>query len=110
MGRGLPLETARTMVVNTLVVMEIFYLFSVRFVHGTSLTWRGVLGTPAVLIGISIVIVAQFAFTYLPLLQAVFGTRPVAFLDGLAVVGVGVALLLVVEIEKRIAAATKRLR
>ena len=38
------------MVVNTLVVMEIFYLFSVRYVHGSSLTWRGVLGTPAVLV------------------------------------------------------------
>jgi magnesium-transporting ATPase (P-type) len=103
-GRGLPLETARTLVVNTLVVMEIFYLFSVRFVHGTSLTWRGVLGTPAVLIGVSIVIVAQFAFTYLPPLQAVFGSRPVSLLDGLAIVGVGVALLLIVEVEKRAAA------
>jgi hypothetical protein len=34
-ARGLPIETARTMVVNTIVVMEIFYLFSVRYVHGT---------------------------------------------------------------------------
>ena len=33
-ARGLSIETARTMVVNALVVMEIFYLFSVRFVHG----------------------------------------------------------------------------
>jgi magnesium-transporting ATPase (P-type) len=30
---GLPLEVGRTMVVNALVVMEIFYLFSVRYVH-----------------------------------------------------------------------------
>ena len=43
---------ARTMVVNTIVVMEIFYLFSVRYIHGPSLTWQGVLGTPAVLIGV----------------------------------------------------------
>jgi len=102
-GRGLPVEFARTMVVNTLVVMEIFYLFSVRYVHGTSLTWQGVLGTPAVLIGVLTVVVAQFAFTYLPPLQAVFGSRPLALLDGLAVVAVGVALLLVVELEKRLA-------
>jgi hypothetical protein len=41
-GRGLlPIEEARTIVVNTIVVMEIFYLFSVRYVHATSLTWRG---------------------------------------------------------------------
>jgi magnesium-transporting ATPase (P-type) len=101
--RGLPLETARTMAVNTLVVMEIFYLFSIRYVHGTALTWRGLLGTRAVLTGVALVTMAQFAFTYLPPLQAVFGTRPVALPDGLAIVGVGVALLVLVETEKWIA-------
>lgn len=102
-ARGLPLETARTMVVNALVVMEIFYLFSVRYVHGTSLTWEGVLGTRAVLLGVALVVIAQFAFTYLPLLQRVFDSRPVAAEDGLLIIGVGVALLVVVEIEKRVA-------
>jgi magnesium-transporting ATPase (P-type) len=102
--RGLPLETARTMAVNTLVVMETFYLFSVRYVHVTSLTWQGVLGTPTVLIGVATVIVAQFAFTYLPPMQAVFDSRPVTLGDGVAIVVVGVVLLAVVEAEKRIAA------
>ncbi|MCW5737519.1 MAG: cation-transporting P-type ATPase [Enhydrobacter sp.] len=100
-SRGLPLETARTMAVNTLVVMEIFYLFSVRYVHGTSLSWQGVLGTPAVLVGVATVALAQLAFTYLPPMQAVFGTRPVSFADGAAIVAVGIALLVIVEIEKR---------
>ncbi|ANW02211.1 carbonate dehydratase [Bradyrhizobium icense] len=102
--RGVPLETARTMAVNTIVVMEIFYLFSVRYVHGTSLTWQGVLGTRAVLIGVATVIVAQFAFTYLPPMQAVFATRPVPLGDGVAIVAVGVVLFAIVEAEKRIAA------
>jgi magnesium-transporting ATPase (P-type) len=100
--RGLSIETSRTMVVNTIVVMEIFYLFSVRYVHGTSLTWQGVLGTRAVLIGVAAVVLGQFLFTYLPAMRTVFGTRPVALLDGLAIVGLGVVLLLVVEAEKRI--------
>ena len=100
--RGLSIETSRTMVVNTIVVMEIFYLFSVRYVHGTSLTWEGVLGTRAVLIGVAAVVLGQFLFTYLPPMQTVFGTRPVAVLDGLAIVGLGIVLLLVVEAEKRI--------
>src|SRR3546814_18429485 len=50
--RGHDLPLARTMTVNTLVVMEIFYLFSVRYVHGTALTWRGKLGTRAVISGV----------------------------------------------------------
>ena len=101
-ARGLPVETARTMAVNVLVVMEIFYLFSVRYIRGPSITWQGVVGTPAVLIGVSIVVVAQLAFTYLPPLQAVFDTRPIAPTDGLVIVAVGVALLVLVELEKRL--------
>ncbi|MBL8669880.1 MAG: HAD-IC family P-type ATPase [Alphaproteobacteria bacterium] len=103
-GRGLPVETARTMVVNVIVVMEIFYLFSVRFVHGTSLTWQGVLGTRAVLIGVGTVTAAQLAFTYLPPLQSAFGTAAVPLADGAAIVAVGVAMLVIVEAEKRVAA------
>ncbi len=103
--RGVSIETARTMVVNTIVVMEIFYLFSVRYVHGPSLTWQGVLGTPAVLIGVGIVVALQLGFTYLPFMHTVFGTGSIALPDGLVVVGVGVATLLAVEIEKRISAA-----
>jgi magnesium-transporting ATPase (P-type) len=81
-------------------VCEIFYLFSVRYVHGPSLTWTGVLGTPAVLIGVGVVVLAQFAFTYLPWMQFVFATRPVALADGLVIVAIGIALFLVVEAEK----------
>ncbi|MEX0758000.1 MAG: HAD-IC family P-type ATPase, partial [Tistlia sp.] len=107
-GRGLPIESARTLVVNAFVVMEIFYLFSVRYVHGSSLSWQGVLGTRAVLTGVSVVVVAQLAFTYLPVLNAVFGSRPVALSDGLVVIALGVVLLAVVELEKRIFAALRR--
>lgn len=107
-SRGLSVETARTMAVNTLVVMEIFYLFSVRYVHGTSLTWQGVLGTRAVLIGVATVVAAQFAFTYLPPMHLIFGSRAVSFTDGMMIVAIGVALLFVVEAEKRIVASFNR--
>jgi magnesium-transporting ATPase (P-type) len=100
--RGLSLELARTMVVNTIVVSEIFYLFSVRFVHGPSLTWTGVLGTRAVLIGVAIVVLAQLAFTYVPWLQAVFDTRPIATLDGLAIIAIGAVVFILVEAEKHL--------
>ncbi|KFG69694.1 carbonate dehydratase [Microvirga sp. BSC39] len=100
--RGLPIEEARTIVVNTLVVMEIFYLFSVRFLHAPSLTWQGVLGTRAVLVGVGAVVLAQIAFTYLPPMQALFDTRAVSLRDGLAVLATGVILLLILEGEKRL--------
>jgi len=102
-AKGLSVETARTIAVNTIVVMEIFYLFSVRYVHGGSLTWQGVLGTPAVLIAVATIVAAQLLFTYMPLMHSIFASRPVALLDGLLIIGVGVALLMIVEAEKWIA-------
>jgi magnesium-transporting ATPase (P-type) len=105
---GGSLATARTMVVNTLVVMEIAYLFSVRHVHGTSLTWRGVIGTPAVLLGVGTTIIAQLAFTYLPTFQHLFGSRPLSFFEAAIVLGIGVAVLLVVEAEKQLRLAFPR--
>jgi magnesium-transporting ATPase (P-type) len=100
LDRGLGVEGARTVVVNTMVVMEIFYLFSIRYVQGTSLTWRGVLGTPAVLLGVSVTIVAQTAFTYFGPLRAVFDSRSLGFVEGIVIVATGITLLLVVELEK----------
>ena len=90
------------MVVNTIVVMEIFYLFSVRYIHGTSLTWQGVLGTPAVLIAWRGGRPAARLHLCAGRCRAVFGTAPIALADGLVIIGIGVALLVVVEIEKRI--------
>lgn len=101
-SRDLPIEVARTMAVNTIVVMEVFYLFSVRYVHGSSLTLRGVLGTRAVLIGVAIVTVAQLLLTYWGPLQRLFETAAVTFKDGVVIIGVGVVLLFVIEIEKRL--------
>lgn len=37
--RGRPIKLERTLAVNTLVVMEIFHLFFIRNIYGTSLTW-----------------------------------------------------------------------
>ena len=99
--RGYSVELARTIAVNTLVVMEIFHLFFIRNIYGTSLTWKALRGTRVVWLTVLIITVAQFAFTYVPPLQAVFGTQPVPVLDGVLIVGVGVALFAIVEIEKQ---------
>lgn len=98
--RGEPLEQARTLVVNTVCVMEIFYLFSVRYLHASSFSTRGIKGTPAVLWAVAGVVVAQLAFTYLPWMQQVFDTRAVPLADGIVAIGIGVALMVILELEK----------
>ena len=102
LDRGLPLETARTIVVNMLVVAEIVYLFNVRYLHLRSLTWEGARGTSAVLIAVASVTAAQLAFTYIPAMNAIFDSRPLPLAEGVRIVGTGVLLLLVLEAEKYI--------
>jgi magnesium-transporting ATPase (P-type) len=98
--QGADVETARTVAVNTLVIMEIFYLFSVRYLHGTSLTWTGFQGTRAVLLAVAAVAVLQLAFTYAPFLQIVFGSEPLVPAFGLQALATGVAALFILELEK----------
>ncbi|RJF67426.1 cation-transporting P-type ATPase [Rhodopseudomonas palustris] len=100
LGSGLPIETARTMVVNVLVVFEIFYLFNVRYLHTSSFSLRGALGTPAVLAALIVVIAAQLAFTYAPFMQSLFDTRPLSVLEGAAIIAAGVVMMAVLELEK----------
>lgn len=108
--RGYSVELARTIAVNTLVVMEIFHLFFIRNIYGTSLTWNAVKGTKVVWLTVIAVTLAQFAITYLPPLQRVFATEPVPLLDGILIFGVGVVLLAVIETEKQIRLRARAMR
>ena len=90
--------------------MEIFHLFFIRNIHGTSLTWKAVRGTRVVWLTVIIITVAQFSITYLAPLQAVFGTESVPFLDGLLIVGVGIALFGIIEIEKQLRLRLRAMR
>jgi magnesium-transporting ATPase (P-type) len=103
MNMGYDLALAQTLSLNTLVVLEIFHLFFVRNIYGTSLTWKAIRGTKTIWICVIAVTATQFAVTYAPPLQAVFGTTAVSLKDGLIVVGIGVALFVLLELEKQLA-------
>jgi len=92
------------MAVNTLVVMEIFYLFSVRYAYGTSLSLEGVKGTRAVWVALLVVTVLQLAFTYLPWLAMWFEAQPLGPAQSAQVLAVGVAMLLLMEAGKAVQA------
>jgi magnesium-transporting ATPase (P-type) len=108
--RSYSIELARTIAVNTLVVMEVFHLFFIRNMHATTLTWSAVKGTRAVWIAVLAVTLAQLAITYVPALQRLFATEAVPLLDGLLIIGVGVALFAAVETEKQIRLRAKAIR
>ena len=106
--RGYPIELARTMALNTLVVLEIFHLFFIRNIYGTSLNWKAVRGTRIVWTCVIVITLAQFAITYLPVMQTIFETRPVPLLDGLLIVACGAVFFAIIEIEKQLRLALQR--
>jgi magnesium-transporting ATPase (P-type) len=102
LSQGGSLEAARTAAVNALVCMEVFYLFSVRYLKSRSFTWQGLRGTPRVLAAVGAVFLLQLAFTYVPLFQGLFRTAALPLSTGLVIVAVGVSLLVLLEIEKAV--------
>ncbi len=108
LDRGYPLPVAQTIALNTLVVLEIFHLFFIRNIHGTSLTWAAARGTKVVWIVVIAITSAQFAVTYVPFLQRILGTQAVSVADGLLVVAVGAIFFAIIEIENQIRLGLKR--
>ena len=106
--KGYSVELSRTMALNTLVVMEIFHLFFIRNIYGTSLTLKALKGTRVIWAVVIIVTAAQLAVTYLPPLQFVLDTAPVPLWDGVLIFGVGVALFALIETEKQLRLAIRR--
>ena len=97
---GHDVEYARTLAMNMLVGLEIFYLFFVRTMNLRSISLAGVRGTKVVWSAVGVVVVAQLAISYIPILQTVFGTHSPTLIDNLVIVLTGFALLIVLEIEK----------
>jgi len=109
-AHGATLEEARTYAVNTLVVVEVCYLFSVRYLRSPSFTLVGVRGTRAVLAALGLVVALQLVFTYAPFMERLFDTRPVDFLHGAEIIAVGIALFAALEVEKFIVRRVARPR
>ncbi|MCW8900013.1 MAG: HAD-IC family P-type ATPase, partial [Gammaproteobacteria bacterium] len=98
--QGTPIELARTIAVNTLVMFEIFYLFSARYLLAPSLTLKGLFGNRYVLYAIGLLILFQLAFTYLAPMQTLFATVAMNFDAWLRVILVASSVLFLVELEK----------
>ena len=100
--QGESVEVARTMAINTLVAMEVFYLFSIRYRLRSVLTLEALRGTPAVLLAVGLVALLQALFTWAPPMQALFGTTSLGPAQIAQCALGGVLVLIVLEADKLI--------
>lgn len=110
MEHGASIERARTVAVNTLVMFEIFYLFSSRYITDPVFNWRGFTGNRYVLIAIVILIVFQLGFTYLAPMQSLFGTAAIDLDIWLHILLVSSSVLFLIELEKYVVRHMSRRR
>lgn len=98
---GLSVTLAQTIAINTLVAGELFYLFSCRqissFVFG-----RGFFKNRVAFISAGLLVLFQIAFTYLPVMNRLFGTQPLTLANWAYPLIGGLAVLVIVETEKLI--------
>ncbi|HEY5994292.1 MAG TPA: cation-transporting P-type ATPase [Gallionellaceae bacterium] len=98
-ARGASIEAARTVAVNALVMGEIFYLINCRFLLEPS-GLREFTHSRPVLVSIFSVAALQALFTYVPLMQKMFGTSEIDVAAWWRISLFGVATFAAVEMEK----------
>ncbi|HSP00941.1 MAG TPA: HAD-IC family P-type ATPase, partial [Thioalkalivibrio sp.] len=99
-SQGVSVELARTVAINTLVMGQVFYLFNSRYTLEPAFNREGLFGSRPVLIAIGVLILLQALFTYAPPLQFLFGTTALGLDDWGRILAFGVALFVLVELEK----------
>jgi len=100
LARGMSEAAARAAAVNALVVGEIFYLFSMRYLGGPSLRRDVLHGNRYALPAVGTLLLMQAGFTYLPAMQVLFGTAAIDARAWLLCLLLGATVFVVVEVEK----------
>ncbi len=98
---GTEIDHARTIAVNAIVMIEVFYLFNCRSLT-RSMFQIGLDTNRWVLLGVVGMTLLQMLFTYAPFMNTLFQTAPLTLTDWLRVLGVSVVAYVIIEIEKAV--------
>lgn len=109
-AHGASIELARTVAVNTLVMFEIFYLFSARYLLEPSFSMSGPTGNRYMPYAIGVLLLFQIGFTYFAPMQTLFATTAMSIEAWLRVTLVTSSVLVFVEIEKLLLRRNSRWR
>src|SRR5690606_16609837 len=96
---GLSDEASRTIAVNTIVVVEVGYLFACRSLSLPS--WKiGLFTNPTVWLGAVAMLGVQLALTYVPLMNRLFHTAPIGLWWWGVMTAIGLVVFVLAEAKK----------
>ncbi|MEE2002279.1 cation-transporting P-type ATPase [Alkalimonas sp. MEB108] len=101
MAAEVDLSTARTLAVNTLVMAQAFYLINSRYLAECSLRFGLLFANKVAWLAMGVLLLLQLAFVYLPFMQQLFGTSALPLAYWLLPIGLGLAIMLLIELEKK---------
>jgi Ca2+-transporting ATPase len=96
---GATVAEARTVAVNVFVLVELFYLFNCRSLT-QSMFRLGFFSNPLLFGGVTIMLILQVMFTYLPAMNLMFHSAPISFGAWGRILAVSVITSFVVGVEK----------
>ena len=94
-------DTARTLAVTTLVLIEVFYLFSCRRLYVGAWENAAMRGIQPALMATALVLLLQVLFTLMPVMQKLFGTVALTLSEWGLCALVALAVVVVVELDKQ---------
>ena len=99
LARGASIEEARTVAVNVVIFVQIFYLFNARSMTRSPFH-LGFFSNPWAIGGSILMTLIQLLFTYAPFMHTLFGSAPISLVLWVDVLAVSLAAYVVVEVEK----------
>ncbi|MDH5432068.1 MAG: cation transporting ATPase C-terminal domain-containing protein [Nitrosopumilus sp.] len=96
---GNTVDEARTIAVNAIVMIEIFYLFNCRSLT-KSILKIGLLSNKLIFVGVAVMILLQITFTYVPIMNEIFHSHPIGMESWLKIIGVSLVVFIIIELKK----------
>jgi len=98
-NRGASVQEARTVAVNVVIFVELFYLFNARSLTRSPFQ-IGFFSNPWAIGGSVLMVLLQILFTYAPLMHRLFGSAPMSLILWVDVLVVSLAAFGIIEVEK----------
>ena len=98
LGQGVSEAVASTVMVNTVVLSKVFYLFNIR--TSESAFSKVSFTNPKAFLIISVIVILQLLLTYVPFMQGAFSTESISLVGWLIAISAGIIVLLVTELDK----------
>jgi Ca2+-transporting ATPase len=96
---GFTLAEARTIAVNTVVMVELFYLFNCRSLTH-SMVHVGLFSNRWIFVGVAVMVLLQMAFTYAPFMHMIMASAPIGLEAWGLIILVSLLAFAIIEVEK----------